>query len=369
MSIIQPKSVTIDGVVYESYAQADRALGLAKGTTGKRIAREKAQAAAEQEKDILPAIDARQVDGTAIGADIDHPDEANEQRLPDQAEMSENENSRPAIAPVSGGDEQDGEVPVSPDYPKDDQDEKVLEYEGVVYDTRKQMADALELDYLKLNAYLRKYDDVQQAVEKCLSGETAHSITYEGTMYKSFKALCEAHTIAPAIVRQVAAAHDTDKMEAFSDLVALREMAEIREDITLTCVPAYVLEGVPFKSEKEMAGFFDIPPDELADHITQHGVLHGLHKLQALQTTGYAYEQGGPFITIGELMEKIENGELEHIDLERKQIPLYPKLKGIDVDSHCLDLGEIRDTIGSGEFAADYYQDDGAMPGLVMGGM
>lgn len=367
MSIIQPKSVTIDGVVYESYAQADRALGLAKGTTGKRIAREKAQAATEQEKDVLPATDEGLVDSTAIG--INHIDEANEQRIPAQAEMTENENSSPDTAPDFGRDELDGEVPGNAGFPKDDQDEKVLEYEGVVYDTRKQMADALELDYLKLNAYLRKYDDVQQAVEKCLSGETAHSITYEGTMYKSFKALCEAHKIAPAIVRQAAAAHDADKMEAFSDLVALREMAEIREDITLICIPAYVLEGVPFKNDKEMASFFDINPDELTDHIAQFGVLNGLHKLQALQTTGYAYEQGSPFVSIEELMEKIENGELEQFDLERKQIPLYPKLKGIDIDSHCLDLGEIRDTIGSGDYAADYYQDDGAMPGLVMGGM
>ena len=47
MSAIQPKSITIEGVTYDSYSKAEKELGLAKGSISKRLAREKAQAEAD----------------------------------------------------------------------------------------------------------------------------------------------------------------------------------------------------------------------------------------------------------------------------------------------------------------------------------
>lgn len=99
-----------------------------------------------------------------------------------------------------------------------DHQEKRLIHGGVEYKTRKEMANALHVDYLKLNAYLRKYDDIDEAVGRCMVGKTSQSVRYDSYVHRSFTALCESYGIAPALVRKLAVDNGSDKMDAFSDL-------------------------------------------------------------------------------------------------------------------------------------------------------
>ena len=235
-----------------------------------------------------------------------------------------------------------------------DDEEKALVYDGVEYGTRKQMAEALDVDYLRLNAYLRKYDDVGEAVEKCLSGETSLSITYNDTMYRSFKAMCDTYKIAPALVRQVAAAHDSDRMDAFADLATLREVGKINEDITLTSVPFCILAGVPYKNHKDMAEQLEMEPYVLKMYTEDMGLVPALQHMQGMQTMAFHVDDGDEMVSMENIAGELANYPDEHIVLDREDVPQYPLLENIDIYMECYDVDAARDSIGTGEYAKEY---------------
>lgn len=322
MPVIQPKPVTLDGVTYDSYSQAEKALGLPKGSVSKRVARENAQQTGQEN----------------ITDNNAPTNESQDQDAPVQPDVE-------AAAPDDAQDilAQDDATPT----------EKVLLYGGVQYTTRREMADALDVDYLKLNACLRKYDSVDEAVDRCLSGETSLSVSYHGATYRSFKALCDTYNIAPALVRQVAVAHDADRMDAFSDLATLREESCMREDIVLSTMPQFVLQGVPYRNLKELAANFDIAPVVMTEYARDMGVEDALQRLKEEMTTAYHVNDLISEFTLQDITGMIENGDLDHFDIKSKLIPMYPELQGVDVFDECYDVGPVRDSIGSGQYARD----------------
>lgn len=334
MPIIQPKPVTIDGVTYDSYAQADKALGMPRGSVSKMMARERAVA-----EEIAVAIDAVMEDEVAEVAEQERP-----------------VSSSPALSD-------------KPENALSSDTERQLIYKGVEYRSRREMADALDVDYLKLNAYLRKYDGVDEAVEKCISGETERSIIYDGATYRSFKALCDTHAIAPALVRQLASTTGTDKMNAFSDLAALRKVAGVREDITLTFVPHCVVQGVPYKNVKALAEHIGIEPNMMTININSEGLPATLRCLQDARTTEFTLNQSSEKISLDALISQIESGELEHFDLTRHTALQYPMLQDIDFGAECYEVEPVRSSIGTGEFTLKHQPEPEQEMELEMGGM
>ncbi len=340
MPVIQPKPVTIDGVTYGSYAQAEKELGLSKGSISKRMAREKAQAEAE-----LGGAAPTLTDAGPTHAQTDAQDDAkqSDQTRPPigAADTLEHDSGQQAGLAESNCTAADGE-------------EKSLVYDGVEYKTRKLMAEALDVDYLKLNAYLRKYDDVDEAVEKCLSGETSLSVNYNGTMFRSFKALCDTYNISPGLVRQTALFHEVDKLDAFDDLATLREVGRVNEDITLTFIPMCVLQGVPYRGAKDMAEQFGLDQYDLSMRIKSDGLVEALQHLQKMQTLAFHIDGDDGIVTMEDIAEELANSSEEHFEIHREDVPLYPRLQDIDIVMQCYDVEPVRDSIGSGQYSQEY---------------
>lgn len=220
---------------------------------------------------------------------------------------------------------------------------KALETEPILFHGRRyeHFADlCAEYGMQPINVYgrLRYGMELEDALTRPIKGVgNKKEVSYQGVDYESHVALCRDYGISVCCVREQLRTNPLTFLEVFEVLVRLKEKMGMGKEELLNYIPHCRIRGRNYKTVVSLLREFDItaPAFYIRKNRSEEKELFFVLKgMQAEERRAYMAE-GKPFLRT----QLLEMGYTESkIDrLPKVEVPKYPKLQGLDLDTGCMD--------------------------------
>lgn len=194
--------------------------------------------------------------------------------------------------------------------------------------------------HMRLKSGMSLEDTLNLPIQASRNGK---GICYRGQNYSSRIAMCREFGISTQCVYGQLRYIDTDFLQMFDVLTHLKECASLPKSYQLNYIPACIFQGEPVKTISELAKKVGIEITKLYTHKTDHGFSNVFDALRSMQAAiKPVYHIDGKTYTRSQMTERYSGFQIQRFESARTFVPVFPQLQGIDFESGCTDILELR---------------------------
>lgn len=217
-------------------------------------------------------------------------------------------------------------------------------FDGIKYACFSDLCGAYQIQPVNVHLRLKLGMPLEDALTLPIqASRNGKSICYRGQDYPSRIAMCREFGISVQCVYGQLRYIDTDFLQMFDVLAQLKECAGLPQNYQLNYIPACIFHREPVKTISQLAKKVGIETAKLYAHKAEHGFSNVFDALRSMKATlKPVYHIDGRTYTHSQLSERYSGFQIQRFESARTRIPVFPQLQGVDFESGCMDILELR---------------------------